>query len=445
MEGSLLPTQCTTNNRQLEAGTAADTRDSGLSVAELAARVAAAAVVPAGAVVAGSQGAFLRAVDEHPDAVLLRVDALEHVRAVAWVVASTASWSTLTARPTWPVLMQRTGLSRASVARWLRWLRERGLLGIVESGTTPRFAPMALAADAANRAALYVLCVPAPPAAAVESAVVEGSFGIASSAPVEESETPTQLLLRSGRNPYAGARGTAAGAVGALLVAHQERSDKRGEPRWPRGAVAGSRADRLTLVETLQASAPTLRLASARALRSELRPWLERPELGWTVRWLLHALDHTPDGRPHPYTAAVRVPVRWLAHRMSLWLDEYGRPLPAPGVQHAADRSAQRAETAAAAAERRGLAGQREGEQDFAELVRDVAGARYPDLLAAVLKRDLPGAGQKLVPAAAAEAITREAVRALMKDTEARNSTTDCRNAVTTAVSQLLSDGSVTP
>ena len=411
------------------------------------ARVAAAAVVPAGAVVAGSQGAFLRAVDEHPDVVLLRVDALGHVRAVAWVLASTASWSTLTTRPTWPVLIERTGLSRASVARWLRWLRQRDLLAIVESGTTPRFAPMALAANAANRAALYVLCVPAPPAAAVEdlelgdeSAVVESSLGVASSVPVEESETPTQLLLRSGRNPYAGAREVLEASVGTSLVADQERSDERRGPRWPRSAVAGSRADRLALVEALQASAPALRPASARALRSELRPWLERPELGWTVRWLLHALDHTPDGRPHPYTAAVRVPVRWLAHRMSLWLDDHGRPLPAPGVQHNADR-AQRAETAAAVDERRGRAGQREREQeDFAELVRDVAGTRYPALVEAVLTRHA-GAAARLMPAAAAEAITREAVRALVSDdVTGPDGMTSCRSAVVVAVGHLLTD-----
>ena len=449
----MLPAQCMTNDRQLEAGTAADTRESGLSAAQLAVRAVAAAVVPVGAAVAGSQGAFLRAVDEHPDAALLRVDALEHVRAVAWVLASTASWSTLTTRPTWPVLVERTGLSRASVARWLRWLRQRDLLAIVESGTTPRFAPMALATDAANRAALYVLCVPAPPllvAAAVdrelgnEPAFVEVSFGVASLVLVEKSETPTQLPLRSERNPYAGARGTDASPIDSSLVTNQKRGDKRGKPRWPRSAVAGSQTDRLDLVETLQASAPALRPVSLRALRSELRPWLERPELGWTVRWLLHALDHTPDGRPHPYTAAVRVPVRWLAHRMSLWLDDQGQPLPAPGVQHAADRSALRAETTAVVDERRGLAEQLESEQGFAELVRDVAGCRYEELVAAVLERDLPGAGQKLVPSAAAEAMTREAVRALIEDAGG-GSVTVCRNAVTTAVRQLLGDGSVTP
>jgi hypothetical protein len=40
----------------------------------------------------------------------------------------------------------------------------------------------------------------------------------------------------------------------------------------------------------------------SRVLRSLLRPWLERTELGWDVRWLLHAIDHTPAGEPRTWT-----------------------------------------------------------------------------------------------------------------------------------------------
>lgn len=416
----MLPAQCTTPNPQLETGTP--------DLLSIEVRAA----VPAGAVVAGSQGAFLRAVGEHPDAVLLRVDALEHVRAVAWVVASTASWSTLTARPTWPVLMERTGLSRASVARWLRWLRERGLLGTVESGTTPRFAPMALAADAGNRAALYVLCVPA----AGDIAELEDAAAAAAMVSVEKSETPTFLAFDLKKNPYAGAREGRPSTVVDSLVDEQKRSDKRGNGQWPRTAVAGSRADRLTLVESLQASAPALRPSSPRALRSELLPWLARAELGWDVRWLLHALDHAPDGQAHPFTAAVRVPVRWLRHRMSFWLDEHGQPLPAPGVQQAAARLAQRAEAAAAAAERDAQARQIDGERVFGDLVRDVAGPRYPALVAAVLTRHA-GAVARLMPAAAAEAVTRAAVRDLTAGNAAAGDA-QSRAAIATVVDELL-------
>ncbi|MGI8677317.1 MAG: hypothetical protein ACR2LX_01235 [Jatrophihabitans sp.] len=121
---------------------------------------------------------------------------------------------------------------------------------------------------------------------------------------------------------------------------------------------------------------------------------------------------------------------------MSFWLDEAGRPLPAPGVQHAAARSAQAAEAAAAIDERRARGRQSEDERAFGDLVREVAGPRYPALVAAVLTR-YAGAMARLMPAAAAEAVTRAAVRELAAaDTgvQAR------RDAIVAAVDELLAD-----
>ncbi len=148
------------------------------------------------------------------------------------------------------------------------------------------------------------------------------------------------------------------------------------------------------------------------------------------MRWLLHALDHTPDGQAHPFTAAVRVPVRWLRHRMSLWRDQQGRPLPAPGVQHAAARSAQAAQTAAGAAERDAQARGIEDERLSGDLVCEVAGPRYPALVEAVLTRHA-GAAARLMPAPAAEAVTRAAVREIAGPDPSRE-------AVAAAVENLL-------
>lgn len=417
----MLPAQCTTPDRQLETGTPDFAADVSAEIL---------AVLPAGAVVAGSQGAFLRAIDEHPDAAVLRVDGLEHLRAVAWVVASMASWSTLTARPTWPVLMERTGLSRASVARWLAWLRHRGLLGVVESGTTPRFAPMVLAQDAGNRAALYVLCVPETTVAAAPEGVTEAELRSS----VEESETPTFLLLGSKKNPYAGTRASLASASAAgPLHGREERSDEPGRPAWPRTAVARSRADRLALVERLRSSAPALRPLSAPALRSLLRPWLERPELGWTVAWLLHAIDTTPTGQARTWTSDVRAAAGWLRFRLSAWLDEHGQPVPSPGVQQAAAQLAQRAAGAQDQTERSEQARQLAAELEFGQVVREVAGARYPALVAAVLAATPCG---RLMPAVAAEALTRRAVREQL----ARAAVTADRNAVATVIRAVLNE-----
>jgi hypothetical protein len=359
-----------------------------------------------GSAAASSQASFLRAVDEHPETILLRADGVEHLRAVAWVVASVASWATLTARPTWPVLMERTGLSRASVARWLAWLRVRGLLGIVESGTTPRFAPMALARDAGNRAAVYVLCVPSGDVDDVQEAVAEDELAVS----VDKSETPTFLVFDLKKNPYAGAREISAVGGRDASAVGEKRSDG-GAASWGRAAVAGSRADRLALVERLQGEAPALRPCSAPAVHSELRPWLARAELGWTVDQLLHALDHAPDGQPYTYTAAVRVPLRWLRHRMSAWLDEHGQPLPSPSVQRAAAQLARCAATEQERAERDAQRQRLEDERAYGQLVRSAVGEHYPALVAAVLAAQ--PVGVRLMPSAAAEALTRSAVRAI--------------------------------
>ncbi len=352
------------------------------------------AAVPTGSAIACTQGAFLRAFDEHPDVVLLRAHGRENLRAVAWVVASMASWADLTARPTWPVVQERTGLSRRSVARWLRWLQDRGLLGVVESGTTPRFAPMALSKDDPNRAAVYVLCVPEAVSAPVDLVSVE------------ESGTPTLLVLEQEKDPYAGTR---ASRSGPLRGREELIEEKNRRPAWPRTVAARSRADRLALVERLQAEAFALRPASTRELRHVLRPWLLA---GWTVAQLLHALDHEPDGTARTWTTAVRLPVGWLRSRLAAWLDEeHGRPRSAPGEQARAEQQAQRIEQdkqrRAAKAERVAV---RDAERAFGDLVRELAGDRYWALVETVMGRHYP-AGARLMPATAAEALTRQAIR----------------------------------
>lgn len=352
------------------------------------------AAVPTGSAIACTQGAFLRAFDEHPDVVLLRAHGRENLRAVAWVVASMASWADLTARPTWPVVQERTGLSRRSVARWLRWLQDRGLLGVVESGTTPRFAPMALSKDDPNRAAVYVLCVPEAVSAPVDLVSVE------------ESGTPTLLVLEQEEDPYAGTRASRSGPLRGQEELIEEKNQR---PAWPRTAAARSRADRLALVERLQAEAIALRSASTRELRHVLRPWLLA---GWTVAQLLHALDHEPDGTTRTWTTAVRFPVGWLRSRLAAWLDvEHGRPRSAPGEQARAEQQAQRNEQdkqrRAAKAEQVAV---RDAERAFGDLVRELAGDRYWALVETVMGRHYP-AGGRLMPATAAEALTRQAIR----------------------------------
>jgi hypothetical protein len=355
------------------------------------------AALPAGSAVAGSQAAFYRAVGAHPDTAALRAHARENLTRLSWVLSSMACWEDRTVRPTWSVLRARTGLSRRSVARWLAWLRSRGLLGIVEAGATPRFAPMALAADAGNRASLYVLCVP-------QTASPEPRRGSIA----QETGTPTLLGLEV-KNPYPPARANQPPANPTTQP--KERNKEVGRPSWSRTRIARSRADRLDLAEALRAHALALRPLSARAIRSLLRPWTSWPELGWTLAWLLHALDHTPDGDPRTYTAPVRAPAGWLRHRLSAWTDEHGQPLPSPGIAAAAAEQARRTEQArqeVACVERETQAA---ADRTFGQLIRAAAGERYPALVQTVLAQHASG---RLMPVAGAEALTRQAIRELM-------------------------------
>lgn len=214
--------------------------------------------------------------------------------------------------PSRTLVMQLTGLSDATVKRWTCWMVRHGVMAQLEVGRLARFRPMAVQ-DEGGRVSVYVLCTPgvtvaAEPAAAVVEVLVDdvpaANGATHPASPVDKSDPSVCLgFLRRG-NPYPGAR-ERSGRRGA-------RVSSRGRAQRQAGVATVCRrrlpARRLDLVERLQVEAPALRPASARRLRNVLLPWLERPELGWTVAELLYAIDHTPDGRAHTLTAAVKVP-----------------------------------------------------------------------------------------------------------------------------------------
>jgi hypothetical protein len=278
---------------------------------------------------------------------------------------------------------------------------------------------MALAADAENRAALYLLCTPQMPAAELDHSVS-----------VDRSETPTPLGLDLEENPYARASQPTPGS----RCERQTRSYEQGRLAWSRTQIARTKAQRLALASRLQAEAPALRLLSAPALRHLLRPFIGQPELGWTVAWLLHALDHTPDGALRPFTAPVRVPAGWLRFRLSAWTDGHGQPLSSPGVALAAENQARQDRAAQAQAEQAEQNRQATADQAFGQLIRDVAGERYPTLVQAVLNRQ-PG-GSRLMPAHAAEALTRQAIHSLLPNGTVEEAIS--RRAIAAAVRGLL-------
>lgn len=270
--------------------------------------------------------AWVRAVDAHPDTASLRNDSRETLRRIVWALAAAARPDSTTA-PTWETLAAQTGRSRATVARWLAWLRTRGLLTVIETGSTTatRGGPAALATSG-NLAAIYALTQQGPAPTAKETAELPASADGPNThtpprigCPVEEHETPACGSRREPQN----ARATRA----------------RGNAQWPKNAPTTSRRERLAAAETLRATAPALRPLSAKALRSLLRPWLTA---GWTVRDLTTALDQRPNGQKWTYETRPRSAAGWLRWRLSHWLNEDGQPLASPSQQNATTRARER-------------------------------------------------------------------------------------------------------
>ena len=303
--------------------------------------------VPHGHVRAPSQVAFLAAVDAAPGLAELRADSWATVRAIAREMAYTASWDTMTTRPTWERLAQRAGVSRATVARALGRLRDAGLIGIVATGRSAGFAPNPADRDTAE-AAVYVLCVPSP------------------LQPVEELETPTPvgLLVEDPlrarepgegsseplRGPHRLAPDGASGPDGPAVVSHRPPGTRSRQLRLER---------RTAQARAVQARVPVLRRATDRAVAAVLRDF---QLADWSTADLAKAIDWRPDGTrwPHDGATGVAQPAKWLAYRLAPWRDEAGGPRPAPSaVSLAAARARaaeQRAERAAAAVEREAIA-----------------------------------------------------------------------------------------
>jgi hypothetical protein len=243
--------------------------------------------IPDGCQRAGSAASWCRAVEQHPAIAELRTDARENALAVLWVLARYTDHRTKLTRPTWARLQAVTGLSRASVARWLRWAREHRLIGHVEQGSTERYRVGQSSEDLGNRSAVYVLLSETP------------------------SPDPSSLLNPTrARDPELSTKPAALRAAGSDL-------DR-----------AKTSSERLAAAELLQQRVPVARRISSRHVRSLVRDFFEAD---WCVRDLHYALDYESSGTPHPYaynTSELRSPGGWIAARLTHWRGPDGTPIP---------------------------------------------------------------------------------------------------------------------
>ncbi|TMR89574.1 hypothetical protein [Nonomuraea basaltis] len=295
-------------------------------------RAAVLSAVPEGMRRAGSQRDVLRAVKEHPDALALKCHAYRNLTEVAAKLAHWADWTTMTTRPTEQRIADDLDLSLSTVKRWIRWLRERGFLGVVEEGTTNRFRrgnQCGLTEDGlGNRAAVWVLCVPAPE--------------------LDESDTHTDKTTTEPPS-CTSRRGVQEGPTRARERSTSHRRKNRISTTDRLTATPGTRkharAQALHIAQQIHDESTTLRRLSPWYIRHLTRPFIAA---GWTAKDVLHALDHQPDGAAWTYTWTSRDQIRnvpgWVRYRLAAWLDEHGRPLPSKSQRLAAAAARLRAE-----------------------------------------------------------------------------------------------------
>jgi hypothetical protein len=272
------------------------------------------------------RAAWLRLAVDEADRALLRADARRNVLAIARVIGWSADPRTGRSRPTLARIMAATGLCRRTVQNWTRWLERRGLLDVLEPGTTPDYRPALLALGTGNLAREWRLTIPA----------------------VQRTCTPP-VDLDLERTSSAGGRARETPETARRCAPDSTPPPSPVVPQaipWPPDQNPQRRRDRLAAAETLRRDLPVLRRMSAVAVRSALRPHFAA---GWTPADVRHALDHLPDGSPHIRTTEVHSPASWLAYRLSLWrspdgavLKPHSAELAARAASHQAAQDAQR-------------------------------------------------------------------------------------------------------
>lgn len=293
--------------------------------------LAVASALPHGSSRAPDQAAWRLSVRHSPALDQLRADRRATTLAVADLLAYSADWASMTTRPTWAVLCARTGRSRATVARALALLRGAGLLGVVATGRSAGYGPMALGNQA--EAAVYVLAVASP------LSLVAGA--------VDEDETPTGV---AGRSDPPGARASRATSEaeplrGQIIDAAPRPTLPRlhrNDPVWSGTATAQRKDERQAAAAELQRRLPPLRRTSTAWIAAATREFMLA---GWTVNDVHHALDRRPDGSGWPHDGATGVSEigRWLTYRLAAWRDGHETVMRSPSQRVAAEMTEARA------------------------------------------------------------------------------------------------------
>lgn len=293
--------------------------------------LAVARAIPHGRARARTQRGWLEDVAQHPKMLLRRADAQANILAVARVLAAYANWETMLTRPTWAVLMERTGFSRSTVAAHLAWLRSVGLLGLVAGGTTPQFSPGILRDDEheQNEAAVYVLCAPSHLRLVALPHPDDAGAEFVNDGRDDDVYPPvTECAGDTTRTPTPSRREEDPRARETEIHNLQDPQLKRPVPAWPAHQRPATRPERTTAALEARRRLPVLARISTPYVAALLRQW---HLAGWTLTDVLAALSHRPDGSPWHHADRVRDVPGWIRHRLAPWRSDPTDPTSPPG------------------------------------------------------------------------------------------------------------------
>lgn len=284
------------------------------------------------ATLATSQAKWLRAVDQWINDLDMRSDGRENRRRLARVLGFNADWKTLTTNTlTWGTISERTGMSRATVARHLLALHEADWIGRVAAGRS------AAAKQAAgwkgddaftNDAPVYALTQPVDDTAVDINETPPTISGYKEfPARAHETGTPPRAATRPSST-------TAANGRPSTVPAH------RTLPAWPDHVTPSSKDERILAGREWARLVPALKKLSERYLAFLGKNFFAS---GWTIRDLIIALDSLPDGRAHgqvvaglwvPYSGADGIPAarlgHWISWRLNAWRSAEGAAAESP-------------------------------------------------------------------------------------------------------------------
>jgi hypothetical protein len=277
----------------------------------------------------------------HEKFIWRRNDFRRNVLNIAELLLERCDFASYTCTPGRDWLDGLSGLSRATVTRCLRWLRDHGFLGLVANGRMAENTPRSSDAharwgngyDAVADRAVYVMCQPLTDEERAERvqeniaradnrgklARVFSRFSMA----VDINEPPNRNARKSapkGIREWASPTLKSYFEAAARVTAKIEAA--RTDLSWPRHRTtsandeAEARFNELQAARTVRLHTPAVSGLSDRHLTAILRPWF-RAE--WSPADILEALDYRPDGAPRRNDGAhgVRNVAAWLQSRLS--------------------------------------------------------------------------------------------------------------------------------